>query len=263
MLALPTLLSKGDFLIAPMSGAVPVGVLLMPLSFMAGTGLLLWWGWRLWHLRRGQPRPPLRIWQWVLAVWLSILLFSTLLGLVQMVWSDHCQAQQLSRLQRLTHITLERPMAWGDITLPAGSHIQRDMPQGSADGTDGQPDLRGLQEIRFPHPVPLGDIWVNALSVHHQVLLELALPHSFTGPVPRTVRCEPGNMLQLSPVERPTSFDRNLFPRRLNGLVLADWVFDACFVTTPIGVRYWKGGRLVWAVEPLYEPAETGQGRAP
>jgi hypothetical protein len=54
---------------------------------MAGTGLLLWWGWRLWHLRRGRPRPPLRIWQWVLAVWLSILLFSTLLGLAQIVWA--------------------------------------------------------------------------------------------------------------------------------------------------------------------------------
>jgi hypothetical protein len=85
------------------------------LSFDVALALLLWWGWRLWHLRRGRPRPPLRIWQWVLAVWLSILLHAA--GAGADCWVDHRQAQQMTA-QRLTHITLERPVAGATSSCP-------------------------------------------------------------------------------------------------------------------------------------------------
>ncbi|MBV8247324.1 MAG: hypothetical protein JO200_02625 [Comamonas sp.] len=244
-------------MIPAMPGAAAVGLLLLWLAALVAAGLLLWWGWRLWQARRGQPRPPLRIWQWLLAVLLSILPISTLLGLAQMAWNDHRQEQQLTEQERLTHLTLAQPVVWGDITLPAGSHIQRDMPEGGAERADGLPDLRGLQEVRFPHPVPLGEIWVNALSVYNQVLLELAEPYGFTAPSQQTIRCAAGNMVQLAASEQPRSFDATVFPKRLNGLVLADWVFDACFITSPISVRHWQDGRLIWAAEPIYESAES------
>lgn len=243
-------------MIPSLPGAAAVGFLLTLLAALVAVGLLLWWGWRLWHVRCGRPRPPLRIWQWELAVCLSILPIATLVGLAQITWVDHRQERQRTAQQRLTHITLERPVVWGDIVLPAGSHIQREAPQG-AEKRGGQPDLRGLKEIRFPHPVQLGDIWVNALSVYHQVLLELDRPYEFSAPGRRNVRCEPGNMVQMTAGEQPRSFDKNLFPRRLNGLVLEDWVFDACFISTPISVRYWKEDRLVWADAPVYASAAS------
>ncbi|GAO69174.1 hypothetical protein [Comamonas sp. E6] len=81
-------------------------------------------------MRRGKPRRPLRIWQWVAAVLLSI---STLLGPAQIAWIDQRQAQQMAEQEQLTHITLGQSVVRGCITLSAGSHIQRDMPEGAAE----------------------------------------------------------------------------------------------------------------------------------
>jgi len=75
-------------------------------------------------LRRGQPGLPLRIWQWVVAVSLSI---STLLGSAQIAWIDQRQAQQMAEQELPTHITLVQSVVRDDVTLSAGSHIRRDM----------------------------------------------------------------------------------------------------------------------------------------
>ena len=64
-------------------GAAAVGLLLMLLGALIGGALLLWWGWRLWNKRRGTPRPPLRGWQWVLAIVLSVFPIFTALMLAQ------------------------------------------------------------------------------------------------------------------------------------------------------------------------------------
>jgi hypothetical protein len=75
-------------------------------------------------LRRGQPGLPLRIWQWVVAVLLSI---STLLGPAQIAWINQRQVQQMAEQEQLTHITLVQSVVRDDVTLSAGSHIRRDM----------------------------------------------------------------------------------------------------------------------------------------
>ena len=61
-------------MIPAVPAAALAGLVLMLLAALLGAGLLSWWGWRLWHQRRGRPRPPLRIWQWGLAVLLSIVI---------------------------------------------------------------------------------------------------------------------------------------------------------------------------------------------
>ena len=40
--------------------------------------------------------------------------------------------------------------------------------------------------------------------------------------------------------------------RRPQTLVLADWVFETCYLGKPIALRYWREGELVWAGEPDY-----------
>jgi hypothetical protein len=75
----------------------------------------------LWHLRRGKPRRPLRIWQW----WWRYCCPSPLLRPAQIAWIDQRQAQQMAEQELLTHITLGQSVVRGGIILSAGSHIQR------------------------------------------------------------------------------------------------------------------------------------------
>ena len=41
--------------------------------------------------------------------------------------------------------------------------------------------------------------------------------------------------------------------RRPQTLVLADWVFETCYLSKPIALRYWRDGELVWTGEPDYQ----------
>lgn len=238
-------------MIPAVPGAALVGLLLTLLAALLAVVLLGWWGWRLWHAGRGRPRPALRLWQWVLAILLSVVPVSTLVGLAQMGWNDWRQDRQIAEQERLMHITLSRPVVWGDITLPAGSHVLRDLPEGDVERADGQPDLRALQDIRFPVPVEVGGLWVNALSLTGQLVLELARPHRFVAHEGQPAQdCAAGDMVQFNARK-----ERGLFviPKKAQMLTLAEWVFDTCFQAQPIALRYWKGGRLVWADTPAYE----------
>jgi membrane protein implicated in regulation of membrane protease activity len=239
-------------MIPAVPGAALAGWLLLMLSFVVGGCLLLWWGTRAWSARRGRPRPPLRTWQWIAAMALSVLPIFTAVGLAQIAWQDYRQEQFRAGEERLRHITLAQPVAWGDITLPAGSHLQRDLPQGPVEEADGLPDLRGLREVRFPHPVRIGAMWVGAMGVSGQVALELARPHRFAAQDGKPAQeCEAG-LVALFNARRPPPLDAP-FPPLLDGLVMADWVFDTCFDGgTSMSVRYWKGGQLVWADAPDY-----------
>ena len=241
--------------------AVPVaalaGLILMLLAALLGLGLLAWWGWRLWHQHHGRPRPPLRIWQWALAALLSILPISTLVGLAEFAWNDHRQAQQMAEQERLMHITLQQPVVWGEITLPAGSHIERDMPEDGVERSDakGQPDLSALRNVRFPSPQQVDGLWVNALSVYNQLVLELAQPHHLAErPGQPAQDCPAGYMLQYGNRQKLAEQDmyRMALPVLAPTLVMADWVVDTCYQTTPIQLRYWKDGQLVWAETPEY-----------
>ena len=233
-------------------GAAAAGFLLMVLAALLGAFLLSWWCWRLWHARRGTPRPPLAVWQWIVAVVLSVLPISTGVMLVQMTLSQRYSDAQMAEQERLMHITLTRAVVWGDITLPAGSHVYRDMPEGGVERADGQPDLRAVQDIRFPVPVEVGGLWVNALSLTGQLTLELSRPQQFAAHKGRPAEdCAAGYMVQFNARQERDPF---VIPEKAQTLALADWVLDTCYQTHPISVRYWKDGQLVWADVPEYEP---------
>lgn len=236
-------------MIPAVSGAAAVGALLLMLASLVGLGLLAWWGWRLWHAYRGRPRRPLRVWQWIAAVVLSVLPIFTAVSLAGIAWQDYRLERQRAEEDRLRHVTLTGPAAWGDITLPAGSHVERDMPDGGVERADGRPDLRGLREVRFPRPVRVGELWVNAMSVSGQVVLELARPHRFAAHGGQPAEdCEAGHMAQFN-ARQPSLGEP--FPPRLDGLAMADWVFDTCFQSdSGVMLRYWKNGELVWAEAP-------------
>ena len=233
-------------------GAAAAGSLLMVLAALLGAFLLSWWGLRLWHARRGTPRPPLAVWQWIAAVVLSVLPISIGVMLVQMELSQRYGDAQIAEQERLMHITLTRAVVWGDITLPAGSHVYRDMPEGGVERADGQPDLRTVQDIRFPVPVEVGGLWVNALSLTSQLTLELSRPQQFAAHKGRPAEdCAAGYMVQFNAWQERDPF---IIPEKAQTLALADWVLDTCYQTHPISVRYWKDGQLVWADVPEYEP---------
>lgn len=232
-------------------GAAAAGFLLIVLAALSGVFLLSWWGWRLWHVRRGRPRPPLAMWQWTVAVILSVLPISTGVMLVQMGLSQRHGDAQMAEQERLMNITLSRPVVWGDITVPAGSHVHRDMPEGGVERADGQPDLRAVQDIRFPVSVEVGGLWANALSLTGQLTLELSRPYQFAAREGRPAEdCAAGTMVQFNARQEPDPF---AIPEKAQTLVLADWVLDTCYQTHPISVRYWKDGQLVWADVPEYE----------
>lgn len=238
-------------MIPAVPAAALVGLLLMLLAALLAMALLGWWGWRQWHAGHGTPRPPLRIWQWVLAILLSVVPILTLLGLAQIGWNDWRQDRQIAEQERLMHITLGRTVVWGDITLPAGSHLLRDLPEGGVERADAQPDLQAVQDVRFPLPVEVGGLWINALSLTGQLVLELSRPHHFAARDGRPAQdCAAGDMVQFNARK-----ERGLFviPEKAQTLTLADWVFDTCFQAQPIALRYWKEGRLVWVDTPAYE----------
>ena len=242
-------------MIPAVPGAAYAVILILSLAALVALGLLGWWGWRWWCASRGRPCPPLKIWQWVLAVLLSILPIFALVTTAEMLWSSHLQDEQLAEQDRLMHITLKQAVAWGDITLPAGSHLQRDMPEGGVERADGTPDLRGLNDIRFPRPVQVDGIWINALSVGGELVLELDRPHQFAAQNAKPAEsCERGTMAQFRHRNNP----RDALPnweqfQRPQTLVLADWVFETCYLARPIALRYWRDGELVWTGEPDYQ----------
>ena len=238
-------------MIPAVPGAAVAGLFLILLALLLAVGLLGWWGWRLWHERRGTPRPPLAVWQWIVAVVLSVLPISTGVMLVQMALSQRYADAQIAEQERLMNITLTRAVVWGDITVPAGSHVHRDMPEGGVERADGQPDLRAVQDIRFPVPVEVGGLWVNALSLTGQLTLELSRPQQFAAREGRPAEdCAAGYMVQFNARQERDPF---VIPEKAQTLTLADWVRDTCYQTNPISVRYWKDGQLVWANTPEYE----------
>ena len=138
----------------------------------------------------------------------------------------------------LGNLTLTRAVVWGDITLPAGSHVYRDMPAGGVERADGQPDLRTVQDIRFPVPVELGGLWVNALSLTGQLTLELSRPQQFAAHKGRPAEdCAAGYMVLFNARQERDPF---VIPEKAQTLALADWVLDTCYQTHPISVRCWK-----------------------
>lgn len=236
-------------------GAAAAGFLLMVLAAFIGALLLLWWGWRLWNERRGTPRPPLRLWQWGLAIVLSVLPISTALSLAQWALHDFMRERKMAQQDRLKHFTLQQALPWGEITLPAGSHAQRELLEGDESLRGDASDLRSLTDIRFAQAVTWGEVSVNAMSLSgRQLLLELARPHRFAAPAQAQAQdCPAGFTAQFNALKEPVLLADVPYPvYEARPLSMADWVFDSCYQTQPIAVRYWRDGKLVWAQAPDY-----------
>ena len=237
-------------------GAAAVGLLLMLLGALIGVALLLWWGWRLWNKRRGTPRPPLRGWQWVLAVVLSVLPIFTALMLAQSALHDVLNERKQSRQDKLRHFTLQRAIAWGEMTLPAGSHALRELLEGDERLTGDASDLRSLTDMRFAQTVVWGEMSVNAMSLSGKwLLVELAQPYQFAAHAQvQTQNCPAGYMVQFRALKEPVVLNEVPYLiYQAQPLHLADWAFDSCYLALPIAVRYWRGGELVWTGEPDYQ----------
>ena len=232
--------------------AAAVGFLLMVLAGLVGALLLVWWGWRHWHARRGTPRPAMRGWQWALAVVSSVLPISMAVMLLQWYASEVWRERQEAQQERIRFITLAQPVPWGDVVLPAGSHAQRDL-LGMKDELKGDAtDLRTLTDIRFGQAVAVGDLSINAMSLlGPRLLLELARDHRFGGQ-----DCPVGYLAQFNARAAPVVLEDVPYPvYQAQPLHMGDWVFDTCFDSQPIAVRYWKRGVLVWADAPDYDKA--------
>lgn len=238
-------------MIPSIRGAAVVGYLLIALAAVVGAVLLLWWLWRFVHAVRGTPRPPMQIWQWVIAIVFSLLPISTAVMMIELTLRNREADRQIAEQDRLMHITLTAPAAWGDITFPAGSHVERDMPEGGVERPDGTPDLRGLKDVRFAQPVAVWGLQVNAMSIYNQLVFELDQPHRFAASAGKPEQnCARGHMAQFVPRKQPQTEEEMVLPKNLGKLVQADWVFDSCYSAPPIQVRYWKNGVLDWAKEP-------------
>ena len=244
-------------MIPSIPGAAVLAYLLIALAAVVGAGLLAWWAWRLWSAHKGRPRPPMQIWQWVIAIVLSLIPVSTAVMMAELALRNHESDKQIAEQERLMHITLTAPVAWGDITLPAGSHVERDMPEGGVERPDGTPDLRGLRDVRFAQPVPVGGMRVNALSIYNQLVFELAQPQRFAAKAGKPAEnCPAGYMAQFNVRGPERSLNESLLPRSMDALQLEEWEFDSCYQAKPISVRYWKNGVLDWAEEPVYRSAQ-------
>lgn len=230
-------------------GAAAAGNLLILLGILLGVLLLSWWGWRWWNAHRGTPRPPLRAWQWIAAVLLSVLPIFTAVMWVEWMISDHLRERQQVQQDRLRFFTLPQEVNWGDTVLPAGSHVQRELlddlelPKGDAS------DLRTMTDIRFTQAVTLGDMSVNALGWNgNWLLLELAKPHRFA-----QQDCPAGYAVQLKGLKPRIVLQDVPFPvYEAQPLHMADWQFDSCFNSRVIMMRYWKGEELVSLDPPDY-----------
>ena len=232
--------------------AAAVGFLLMVLAALVGALLLVWWGWRHWHARRGTPRPVMRGWQWALATMSSVLPISMAVMLLQWYASEVWRERQEARQDRIRFITLPQSVPWGDVVLPAGSHAQRNL-LGMDEVLKGDAtDLLTLTDIRFGQAVPVGDLSITAMSLlGPRLLLELARHYRFGGQ-----DCPAGYLLQFKARAAPIVLEDVPVPvYQAQPLYLTDWVFESCFDSMPIAVRYWKNGVLVWADAPDYEKA--------
>lgn len=229
--------------------AAAVGSLLILLATLIGVLLLSWWGWRLWHERRGTPRPPLRAWQWVATMLASVLPIMTALMWVQFLWSDYQRARYLVQQDQQRYFTLPQAIAWGDMVLPAGSHAERERLDGEERLKGDASDLRTLTGIRFAQARPLGDLFVNALGLNgNWLLLELARPHRFG-----KEDCPAGYTAQFKALEPRAVLEEVPAPiYEALPLRMAGWRFDSCFNARPIMVQYWRGDELVWMDPPDY-----------
>lgn len=230
-------------------GAAAVGSLLILLAVLIGVLLLSWWGWRLWHERRGTPRPRLRAWQLTGAMLLSVLPISTALMWMQFVWADDRRERYEVRLQRQRYFTLPQAIAWGDMVLPAGSHAERERLGGEERLKGDASDLRTMTGIRFAQAQPLGDLFVNALGLNgNWLLLELDRPHRFA-----KEDCPAGYTVQFKAHEPRTVLEDVPAPiYEALPLRMADWRFDNCFNARAIMMQYWRGEDLVWMDPPDY-----------
>lgn len=232
-------------MIAAAPGAAVAGYGMMLLAMVIAGVLLAWWLWRLVHARRGRPRPALSWWQWVLAMFLSIFpIFSAVLA--GGIFLQNCQQQKTYAQQdRLRHLTLQQDTPFGEVVLPKGSHVERELPE-PLDIEGQAPNLRGLRHVRFAQPTSIHGVWVHAISTYPP-LLELAQPHQFAALNGQPAQdCKAGEIAQFKLSGDAMASLQNLHLQPPESFEPSRWLFDTCFQGDPIRLRYWQGEQLVW-----------------
>ena len=108
-------------MIPAVPGAAFAVILILGLAALVALGLLGWWGWRRRCASRGRPRPPLKIWQWVLAVLLSILPIFALVTTAEMLWNHHQSELQQAEQDRAEIIAQNEVWRLENLALPAAA----------------------------------------------------------------------------------------------------------------------------------------------
>lgn len=147
----------------------------------AGLALYGLWWWQ--HYRRPTTAVRPRFWRPLTVVLTVLAMAGNIWGLVllYLVTSLHQEAVLDSHYRHSRRqFVLPQDFQYGELVIPQGSLINR------YDAFDnGEPqrplELRGLQAVRFPHPVQVAGVWATAMEIS-PTRLELAHDQSI-GPV--------------------------------------------------------------------------------
>ncbi|WP_375056863.1 hypothetical protein [Zobellella sp. DQSA1] len=230
-------------------GAAAAGALLILLAMLIGGVLLAWQGWRFWMAYRGTPRPPLSRTACLLVSVIAIYPVLSALMMI-MIKIEDLRAQRAEyRWNQRTFFTLREATPFGDITLPAGSRVNRTEPR--TPGVENSPiTLDGLTRVRLPQPQIIAGMAVSAFEVLPAVM-ELAAPHQFIlnsgAQRGQTVHCEAG---WLATFTVPEDLAIALHGDLQAGQPAAHfrpsrWRFRSCFPDSPITILALRDGQVV------------------
>lgn len=221
------------------------GYLMLYGAIAVGGGLVAWCLWRQWRAFQGRPRRPLPGWAVALAAILSIYPIFTGVTLLGILWSDRQHERQEMRWKPRRDVELREARQYGEITLPAGSvlnRIERQIP-----GTEDDPvDLDGVTALRLPQPQRIAG--VQAIALHPMpATLELAEPHVFhplEGPEKgQAVNCGAGWLVEFTvPPELEAGSDEWQHGMPAAWFQPSRWRFKRCFLSDPIRVVVLRDG---------------------
>ncbi len=232
----------------PGGGAMVAGFLILYAAIAVAAWLLGWWLWRQWRAYQGRPRPPLPGWVLLLVVIVSAFPIFTGVTLAGILWQDIQHERQEMRWKQRRNVELREARVFGEITLPAGTLLNRREPQ--IPGTEDSPiTLDDVTRVRLPQAQLIAGVKVIAFQTA-PALLELAEPHVFVGEAGmeegQAVSCEAGWLATFTvPPELEPDFDQGPSVLPAETFQPSRWRFKNCFAGDPIRVVVLRDGEEV------------------
>lgn len=221
------------------------GYLLIYGALLVGGVLLTWWLWRQWRAFQGRPRRALPGWALLLVVIVSVYPIFIAVTLGSITLSDMQHERQEMRWKKRRNVELSESRPYGEITLPAGTVLNRIEHQ--IPGTEDSPiSLDGVTQVRLPHPQTIAG--APTIAFHPApATLELAQDHEFSyadgehkGEI---VTCEAGWLVVFdAPAERELETDLWEFGLPAAFFQPSRWRFKNCFSSSPIRVVILRHG---------------------